>query len=165
MTAFERTSPAATSPRAPTVRPAEARDVDAIVGVVDPYVRRQLLLPRTHAEVAGEIGTWRVAELDGTVVGCVALRDFGGGIGEVRSLSVAEATRGRGIGALLLEAAVRDARGIGIRRLFAITRSPGFFVRHRFAELAMEEVPVVLGADRVPWPRPIGDGHAMEQRL
>lgn len=146
-------------------RRARADDVDAILSVIETYVERHVLLPRSREEVAGDIGAWWVAELNGQVVGCAALRDFGGGLGELRSLSVVEAAHGRGLGEMLVRAIVRDAQRAGIDRLFAITRNPGYFARHGFAELPMEEVPGVLGADRVPWPRRSGDGHAMELLL
>jgi N-acetylglutamate synthase-like GNAT family acetyltransferase len=146
-------------------RRARSSDVDAMVSVSDTYVGRQRLLPRTRDEILEGIADWWVAELDGEVVGCAALRDFGGGIGELRSLSVAETAHGRGLGELLVRSVVRDALRAGINRLYVITRIPDYFARHGFAEIPMEAVPEVLGADRVPWPRTSGEGHAMELLL
>ena len=147
------------------VRRARLADVDRILHIVGTYVERRLLLARTHEEVAEQIGTWRVAELDGVVVGCAALRDFGEGLGELRSLSVMEDAYGRGLGELLVRAIVRDAERAGISRLFVITKIPRYFARHGFISLPVEEVPEVVGADRVPWPRRPGEGHAMELPL
>lgn len=146
-------------------RRARPGDVDAILAIIETYVERHVLLPRSRDEVEAGIGAWWVAELDGEVVGCAALRDFGDGLGELRSLSVAEAAHGRGLGEMLVRAIVRDAQRAGIDRLFAITRNPGYFARHGFGELPMDRVPEVLGADRVPWPRRSGEGHAMELLL
>jgi N-acetylglutamate synthase-like GNAT family acetyltransferase len=121
-----------------------------------------VLLPRTREEIGDAIGTWWVGDLDGEVVGCAALRDFGDGLGELRSLSVVREAHGRGLGESLVHAVVREARRRGISRLFAITRNPGYFARHGFTELPMDAVPEVLQADRVPWPARSGVGHAME---
>jgi len=147
------------------VRRAWPRDVDRILEVMDAYVASRVLLPRTRDEIADDIASWWVGDLDGEVVGAVSLRDFGDGLGELRSLSVVAAAHGRGLGESLVHAVVREARRRGIARLFAITRNPGYFARHGFTELAMNDVPDVLHADRVPWPRRSHAGHAMELDL
>ena len=147
------------------VRRARVRDVDRILEVISTYVASHVLLPRTREEIVESIGSWWVSDLDGEVVGCAALRDFGGGLGELRSLSVVPEAHGRGLGESLVHAVVREARAKGIGRLFAITRNPRYFARHGFGELGMDEVPDVLQADRVPWPARSGEGHAMELAL
>jgi amino-acid N-acetyltransferase len=144
------------------VRRARTRDVDRILEVISTYVAAHVLLPRTREEITDDIDTWWVGDLNGEVVGCAALREFGDGLGELRSLSVVPEAHGRGLGESLVHAIVRDARKRGIARLFAITRNPGYFARHGFAELEMDEVPDVLHADRGPWPARSGAGHAME---
>ncbi len=144
------------------VRRARTRDVDRILEVIGTYVAAHVLLPRTREEILEAIDLWWVGDLNGEVVGCAALRDFSGGLGELRSLSVVASAHGRGLGESLVHAVVRDARKRGIARLFAITRNPGYFARHGFAEMAMDDVPEVLQADRVPWPSTSGAGHAME---
>jgi N-acetylglutamate synthase-like GNAT family acetyltransferase len=147
------------------VRRARTRDVDAMLEVIGTYVTEHVLLPRTREEILDDIGNWWVVDLNGDVVGCAALRDFGGGLGELRSLSVVAAAHGRGFGETLVHAVVREARKRAITRLFAITRNPGYFARHGFSELPMVDVPEVLHADRVPWPRRSGAGHAMVLEL
>jgi N-acetylglutamate synthase-like GNAT family acetyltransferase len=147
------------------VRRARAADVDRILEVIGTYVEQHVLLPRTRDEIVDEIGSWWVVDLNGEVVGCAALRDFGGGLGELRSLSVVAEAHGRGLGESLVHSVVREADKRSIGRLFAITRNPGYFGRHGFVELPMDEVPDVLQADRVPWPRRSGAGHAMELEL
>ncbi len=147
------------------VRRARTADVDRILEVIGTYVSQRVLLPRTREEILGDIASWWVGDLNGEVVGCASLRDFGGGLGELRSLSVVAEAHGRGLGESLVHAVVREARKRAITRLFAITRNPGYFARHGFAELAMGEVPDVLHADRVPWPARSGAGHAMELQL
>jgi amino-acid N-acetyltransferase len=147
------------------VRRARTRDVDRILEVIGTYVAQHVLLPRTREEITDDIDSWWVGDLNAEVVGCAALRDFGAGLGELRSLSVVAEAHGRGLGESLVHTVVREARRRGITRLFAITRNPGYFARHGFTELAMGDVPDVLHADRVPWPARSGAGHAMELDL
>ncbi len=55
------------------------------------------------------------------MVGCLALRDLGQGSGELKRMYVAPGLRGRGVGRLLLEAAVAAAAALGYQRLLLDT--------------------------------------------
>ena len=129
-------------------RRARLADVDAILHINERFARRGILLSRTPEEIAEQIGSFRVSELDGEVVGIAALRDYGDGIGELRSLAVSDTVQGRGMGEMLVRAIVRDARDAGIGRLYVLTANPGYFALHGFEEIAWDGVPEVLDADR-----------------
>jgi argininosuccinate synthase len=129
-------------------RRARLADVEAIHAINERYARRGILLSRTPDEIAEQIGTFRVSELDGEVVGIAALRHYGDGLGELRSLAVADAVQGRGMGEMLVRAIVRDAREAGVSQLFVLTANPGYFALQGFEEVPWESVPEVLDADR-----------------
>ncbi len=141
---------AAFSGGASYARHARPEDVDAIWRIIGGYAQEGILLPRSHEEIADKIGSFHVVVQDSEVVGVAALRDFGAGIGELRSLSVAPEMHGYGFGELLIRAAVAHARRSGIRELYVITASPGYFARFGWTELPMDDVPEVLDADRAP---------------
>jgi argininosuccinate synthase len=129
-------------------RRARLVDVESIGRINDRFARRGILLSRTPEEIAEQIDTFRVCELDGQVVGIAALRDYGSGVGELRSLAVVDAAQGRGFGELLVRAILRDARETGVQHLYVLTANPGYFALHGFEELAWEDVPEALDADR-----------------
>jgi N-acetylglutamate synthase-like GNAT family acetyltransferase len=52
------------------------------------------------------------------VIGCVALEPTGAGVFELSKMAVAPPERGRGIGRLLLQAAIDRARALGASSLF-----------------------------------------------
>jgi acetylornithine/N-succinyldiaminopimelate aminotransferase len=131
-------------------RHARPEDVAAIWRIIDGYAQQGVLLPRSHEEIADKIGSFHVVVQDSEVVGAAALRDFGAGIGELRSLSVAPEMHGYGFGELLIRAAVAHARQSGIGELYVITAAPGYFARFGWAQLPMDDVPEVLDADRAP---------------
>jgi GNAT superfamily N-acetyltransferase len=95
-------------------------------------------------EIAATPGTdVLVAELDGSVVGMCQLITFrhvqqrGGRCAEIESMHVAESHRGRGIGTVILEAAVDRARRLGCYRIQLTSnnvRSDAhrFYARHGF---------------------------------
>jgi argininosuccinate synthase len=129
-------------------RRARLTDVDAILAINERYARRGILLSRTPEEVADQIASFRVAELDGVVCGIAALRNYGDGLAELRSLAVAESAQGRGLGDMLVRAIVRDARESRIAAVHVLTANPGYFALHGFEEVPWAEVPAVLDADR-----------------
>lgn len=129
-------------------RRAREADVDAILAINQRYARRGILLSRTADEIRAQLGDFRVGELDGRVVGIAALRKYGAGLGELRSLAVRDEAQGRGFGEMLVRSIVRDAREACIGQLYVLTANPGYFALHGFEEVAWESVPAVLDADR-----------------
>ena len=71
-------------------------------------------LPGAYAPPSGRL--WLA--IDGQqVMGCVALRKIGAGIGEMKRLYVRPAFRGRGLGHTLTEKLIAEAKQIGYARL------------------------------------------------
>ena len=118
------------------IRRARPSDAPAIASLIAGYAEKGLLLPRTPEQIQAMIGNFLVAHDGGRVVGSVALEFYGArrnGLAEIRSLAVAAEACGTGLGGRLLEAAVKYARREAVARVFAVTRSTGFFERHGFA--------------------------------
>ncbi|PZO76073.1 MAG: GNAT family N-acetyltransferase [Sphingomonas hengshuiensis] len=67
-----------------------------------------------------------------TLLGCGALRTFGDGTGEVKSMRTDATTRRRGVGQAVLDRIVADARAAGVTRLLLETGTgPMFDAAHR----------------------------------
>ena len=79
-------------------------------------------------------------DAQGRVVGTVGL-EGGGGERLIRSLAVAPALRGHGLGSALLATAEARARADGVTRLYLLTLSPGFFATRGYAAVARADVP------------------------
>lgn len=58
------------------------------------------------------------ADAEGVIVGCVALVVSADGSYELSKMAIAPAARNRGLGRLLLQAAIARGRGLGAARLF-----------------------------------------------
>ncbi len=66
-------------------------------------------------------GAFLMAEDQGQYVGCVGLRHFADDAGELKRLYVIPSARGRGIGRMLAEAIVQEAKKLGYKRLLLDT--------------------------------------------
>ena len=71
-------------------------------------------LPGPYAPPRGRL---LLARLDGQAVGCVALKDLGGGRCEMKRMFVRVDAQGRGVGRALATAIVGEARAAGYRRM------------------------------------------------
>ncbi len=86
-------------------------------------------------------GRLLMAEVDGAVVGCVALIPMDGGVVELSKMAVAPEERGRGLGRRVLLAAVEEARAMGARRVFlgSSTKLPNAV--HLYEAVGFQHVP------------------------
>ena len=119
----------------PVIRRARTADVAAIRRLVDAYAGR-ILLEKATVQLYEDIQEFFVAEVDGEVLGCGALHVMWLDLAEVRTVVVDPAAQGRGLGHLLLERLVGQARWLGIRRVFVLTFEVPFFRAHGFREIA-----------------------------
>lgn len=126
-------------PAAPavTVRPARTQDVPAIRALVSPLAERRLLLQKEAVAFYESIQEFMVAEAeDGSLAGFGALHVMWQDIAEVRTLAVADAWLGAGVGHRILTALLERAREVGVARVFCLTFEVEFFRRHGFEVMA-----------------------------
>ncbi|MGE5241380.1 MAG: N-acetyltransferase [Bacteroidota bacterium] len=125
----------------PVIRPAAIGDVPYIHHLLEIYAAQGNLLPRTMSELYRHLRDFFVAEIDGKVAGCGALEIFTENLGEVRSLVVDDAFKGRGFGRLLVERIIEEARAIGLNRLMALTYVAPFFHKLGFKTVPKDTLP------------------------
>jgi amino-acid N-acetyltransferase len=125
----------------PQIRPAAIVDVPEIHHLLETYASKGNLLPRTMSELYRHLRDFFVIEIDGRVAAIGALEIFTEDLGEVRSLVVAEEYERRGLGRLMVQRIVAEARRIGLRRLMALTYVPTFFHKLNFKTVPMETLP------------------------
>jgi amino-acid N-acetyltransferase len=116
------------------VRRARTADVKHIKQLVDEYAGR-VLLAKELVTLYESVPEFRVAEVDGHVVGCGALHVLWEDLGEIRTVAVHPRAVGKGVGHAIVESLIAEARDLGLRRIFVLTFEKGFFARHGFAEI------------------------------
>ncbi len=135
------------------IRKARMDDVEPVFALVTVYSRRQVMLPRSRADLYESLREFQVAEADGAVLGCGALAIQWADLAEVKSLAVAEAAQRRGIGTRLVRACLKEAGGLAVGRVFALTTVPAFFERLGFRPIRKESLPHKIWADCVRCPK------------
>jgi len=118
------------------VRRARTPDVLVIKQLVDIYAGSgRKLLAKELVTLYEDVPDFRVAELDGQVIGCGALHVLWADLGEVRTLAVHPDHLGKRVGERLLLELIDTAQELGLSRLFALTFHTDFFARHGFVEI------------------------------
>jgi amino-acid N-acetyltransferase len=135
------------------VRPARIPDAKAISALINCYAEHDKMLFRSLAEIYENLQTFLVVEADQAIVGCCSLEIVWSNLAEIKSLAVGPAQMGKGIGRLLVTAALEEARRLGIPCVFALTLEPGFFEKLGFAQVKREDLPMKVWSDCARCPK------------
>ena len=117
------------------IRPARTSDVKTIRQLVDSYAAPGQMLSKETVTLYESVQEFTVAEVDGKIVGCGAVHVLWEDLAEVRSVAVDQSVRGQGVGHGILEALIKRASEIGVKRIFCLTFETEFFGRHGFREI------------------------------
>lgn len=124
------------------LRHARIRDAKAISGLVNYYAERGRMLHRSLESTYTSLRDFLVLEDDdGEIAGCCAISIFWADLAELKSLAVSPDYRGRGLGRRLVSAAKRDAKKIGVQKIFALTYEKEFFLKQGFKEIDRDTLP------------------------
>ncbi len=130
------------------VRKALPDDIDDICTLMKLYAAAQIVLPRDHKDVLEHIKNFWVATIDGQFAGCVAVRDFGSRLFEIRSLAVNSEMTGKRIGSTMIKNLISyfDQQAEPCQ-LFALTYRANFFINLGFSLVNKELFPGKIWSD------------------
>ncbi len=123
------------------LRKATIDDVEKIYKLINDFAAKDVMLPRSLSELYENIRDFFVFVQDNTVVGCSALHIFWKDLAEIKSLAVMKSFQGKGIGKKLANACIREARKLGIAKMFVLTYVPEFFEKCGFHRVEKETLP------------------------
>lgn len=135
------------------LRKAKIDDVPQIHTLVNSFATRGEMLGRSRSELYEGLRDFFVAELDDVILGCSALHINWEDLAEVRSLAVLPEVQGKGLGKLLVNACVEEARSLGIPRVYALTYRPDFFERVGFSKVSKDSLPHKVWGDCLKCPK------------
>jgi len=125
------------------MRPARVEDVRGMLALIEPLEADGTLVKRSRELLESEIGNFLVVEHDARIVGCAALYPFPDDkSAEFACLAVANEYRDAGYGERLLKACEERARGLRLRKLFALTtHAAHWFLEQGFRAADVDALP------------------------
>lgn len=122
-------------------RSAVIGDAKKIQTLINRYGDRGLMLHRSLNEIYENIRQYVIYEENGEILGVCGLQVTWEDLAEIRALAVDESKAGRGIGTLLVEKCIDEARRLGIQKVFTLTYVPDFFARLGFTVVDKMQFP------------------------
>jgi amino-acid N-acetyltransferase len=125
------------------LRPARIEDVRGMLSLIEPLEADGTLVKRSRELLESEIGNFLVVEHDARIVGCAALYPFPDDkSAEFACLAVAQEYRDAGYGERLLKACEERAKGLRLRKLFALTtQAAHWFLEQGFRAADVDALP------------------------
>jgi amino-acid N-acetyltransferase len=134
-------------------RKAIISDAKIIHKFINTFARKEIVLPRPLNDIYEHIRDFFIVENNGDIIGACSLHILWEDLAEVRSLVVSEHSQKQGIGKLLVKRCIREARKLGIAKVFALTYTPDFFLKMGFAEIDKTELPQKIWGDCMRCPK------------
>lgn len=130
-------------------RNAVIEDVEPLYLMIEEYAQRGIMLPRSRQALTRQIDQFVVAEIGGRFVGCGSLFRLGNDLVEIRSIGLNDEGKGKGVGSMILEKLVEEARNQKIPKVMALTYAVDFFLRNGFEVVEKEIFPEKVWTDCV----------------
>ncbi|MEM1111979.1 MAG: amino-acid N-acetyltransferase [Pseudomonadota bacterium] len=124
-------------------RSANIDDVGGILELIEPLERTGVLLKRSRELLETEIAQFRLLERDSRILACAALYPFPqSGSGEIACIVTHPDYRGGQRGQRLLSELEREARRLGLARVFVLTtQTAHWFQEQGFKEKSLADLP------------------------
>lgn len=130
------------------IRRAKTGDIKTIHRLVNSFAERHEMLPRSLNDLYENLRDLLVCEEGGKIKGVCALHVLWEDLAEIRSLAVNGEAQRKGVGKLLVRRALREAKALGVKRVFALTYQPAYFVEtFKFREVDKSELPHKIWGD------------------
>jgi len=144
------------------IRKAKISDLKKIHRLINDYAKREQMIPRSLNELYETLRDFVICDVDGNVCGVCALHIMWEDLAEIRSLAVDKRYQKRGIGKDLIKKCLKEAKALGVKRIFALTYSPEFFKKMGFTDIDKSGLPQKIWGDCLRCPRfPECDEHAV----
>ena len=134
-------------PAAVSVRRARVADMLQVEPLINVFAKQELMLPKTVEQLSRNFREFVVAEQNGRIIGCAALRVYTPQLAELGSLAVSEAAHGLGVGRKLVAAVEAEAASHGIGTVFALTLQDVFFHKQGYRTVPKELFPLKVWSD------------------
>ena len=123
------------------IRKAKISDIGTIFELVNDFAKQGLMLPKSQIDLYESIRDFFVVEIDNKVVACGALKVFLDDLAEIRSLATNKDFQKMGLGKMITQKLLDDAKELGIKKVFTLSYQVDFFKKQGFTLIIKEELP------------------------
>ena len=117
------------------------KDAKAIHSLVNKFAKRDNMLPRSLNEIYENIRDFVICTNSESIVAVSAFHILWEDLGEIRSVAVRKKYQGMGIGRRLVKHCIKEAKALGIKKVFALTYHPDFFTELGFENIDKNTLP------------------------
>jgi len=135
------------------IRKARVEDVKKIHNLINLSSSNGEMLARPLGELYDNLRDYFVCEEKGKIIGTGALHICWENLAEIRSLCVAETARKKGIGRMLVDACIEEAKQFKIGKLFLLTYKVEFFEKCNFHVTDKKVFPQKIWSDCIRCPK------------
>jgi amino-acid N-acetyltransferase len=116
------------------IRRATIKDVKEIAGLTAHFARKQVMLNRKEEDIVQNLRDYFVVvkPKGKSIIVCVALHIYTNRYSEIKALAVYEEYQKFGLGRRLVKRCIKEAKDLGVPKVFALTYVENFFKRLRF---------------------------------
>ena len=148
------------------IRKAQISDLKYVQKLINDYAKKEEMIPRSLNELYETVRDFVVYEEHGNIYAVCALHIMWEDLAEIRSLAVNKHYQKRGIGKKLVQKCLKEARALGIKKVFALTYCPEFFKKLGFIDIDKASLPQKIWGDCLRCPRfPECNEHAVIKYL
>lgn len=126
-----------------SVRPARIDDIPDMLQIMQDYIEKGYLVPRTSDSISKQLSDFVVYSIDNAIHGCGALHDFEDGrVAEIAAIAVAANYRSFGVGEVIVRHLIATARMRGFKKIFLLTtQALDWFYPFGFRDGSIEDLP------------------------
>jgi amino-acid N-acetyltransferase len=132
---------------------ARVGDVPGIKSLIEYHAKKNKMLSRSLSYLYDNLRDYFIAVEADKLVGCVSLHISWADLAEVKSLAVSPEMTGKGVGKALLDAALTEAKEIGVKKVFTLTLEPEYFTKHGFKKIQRDELPMKVWGECIYCPK------------
>jgi amino-acid N-acetyltransferase len=125
-----------------SIRAMTPEDVADVYRVMQPWVNRGVLVPRSEETLSETYPDYVVYDTDGSVHGCGALHRYSQAVGEIAGVATDEKYEQLGIGRKIVLFLMDRARRLGLKRVLVLTtQTTDWFLSIGFRQGSVSEIP------------------------
>ncbi len=123
------------------LRKAMITDVPKMQKLINKHADLGEMLHKSLNELFENIRDYYVFEENSEILGIGAIHVTWDDLAELKSVVISSDAQGRGLGTLIVQQCLKEAKELGLRRIFALTYKPEFFEKRGFRTIDRNMLP------------------------